>query len=360
MCSIANIKLRLNNDGVETILEIPSNIFEKISTLNDMVQDSFTENSTEDSSNIVDLPPNVINLDIMNLIIEYYQKYFECQNYDDYMIMRWEKDIFDKINYEKFYQTADYLNCKEILYKFNVCALLIQHKKNNGLIHDKDFDAGKLRMTIPSDIKFFGNRRSAKMNYADMQYYGEKFVIESPWLKTMKGVHYINPYKTSCSMDVVEPPLYDINANHQIIENWFKQFAVLDQYILQKVVEMQNQLYGTSNQTVAEIQTKFLPFVKRYRDNNHYFFKISNHDIKQLCTTIYDIETHKKIEYKNLDELITLIPSNSSVKVIIRPTIWFMNGNFGITWMIKELLLETRKEYSLSEDSFLNAGLCFK
>jgi hypothetical protein len=352
MCSITNIKLRLNNDGVETILEIPSNIFEKLSTLNDMVQDSFTEDSTEDSSNIVDLPPNVISLDIMNLIIEYYQKYVECQNYDDYMIMRWEKDIFDKINYEKMFQAADYLNCKEILYKFNVCALLIQHKKNNGLIHFKDFDASKLRMIIPID---FGKRRSQRsqiqinfayiqMNFAYLKYYGEQFVVESPWLKTMRGVHYSPNSEKSCLMDIVKASLYDIDANHQKIENWFKQFSVLDQYIVQTVFEMQNQLFSKSNQTVAEIQTIFSPFVKRYHENQLYFLQISQ------CTQIYDKETDKKIEYKNLDELIKLIPSNTSVKVLIRPTIWFIHGKFGIKWTVDQLLLEKRKNYSFSED----------
>lgn len=340
MCSIANIKLRLNNDGVETILEIPSNIFEKISTLNDMVQDSFTENSTEDSSNIVDLPPNVINLDIMNLIIEYYQKYFECQNYDDYMIMRWEKDIFDKINYEKLFQTADYLNCKEILYKFNVCALLIQHKKNKGLIHDKDFDASKLRIHLPFNIKYSKHNQIIS-SYIYLKYYENYFYVESPWLKTTKGVHdkmgAHNLHSTQIQykyMDLTHPSVYDNDETHRQIDHWFKQFSILDQYIVQTVFEMQNKIYKYSfKKTIVEIQNRYKSFENKY-DNTKYTFKI------KLNTQLFDHENNGLIEFKNFDELASYIPSNSSVKVIIVPTIWFLNEHFGMYWTIKQVMLE--------------------
>lgn len=114
------IILRLNVDGVETLMEVPFPIFEKLSTLNDMYQELADMGAPDQA---IDLPSNVITPETMNLVVEYYQGFLDCANYTTENLMDWETAFFDKIGNQTFdtlqqlLPAANYLAASELLNK---------------------------------------------------------------------------------------------------------------------------------------------------------------------------------------------------------------------------------------------------
>ncbi len=116
------MKLRItSNDGSETIVDVPQSIFEKMSTLNDMVLDMSELGDVP--HDVIDIPPNTIDLDTLNMVIEYYQRYQVSENPSENALMDWETEFFEQLGNETFetlsrlLPAANYLNCSELLNK---------------------------------------------------------------------------------------------------------------------------------------------------------------------------------------------------------------------------------------------------
>lgn len=115
------IKLRLMNNNNETFMMVPYTIFEKMKTLFDMYQD-LAEMVNE--NDYIDIPPNTVNEQTMNTVVNYYLQYVDCKNLTEDNLMDWEIDFFNGIdgqtsikNLEPLLTSANFLNCSSLLNK---------------------------------------------------------------------------------------------------------------------------------------------------------------------------------------------------------------------------------------------------